>query len=163
MSIKADFSDLHRVKLGPPMELGDPKLKLELIPATTAGVNVRSRFAAYWDDIRTAVYARANYTCEICGQYGEIVEAHEVWEWNDEDKTQTLMGFLCLCSACHDTKHLNSQTMTYEDMGNHFINVTGWTRIETWDYFRKQYRLGWDRRMKYYRVDTSLVNRLIEK
>lgn len=46
-------------------------LQIELVPKTAFGENLRKLLTQNeWDKIRKAVYQRANYKCEICGEQG---------------------------------------------------------------------------------------------
>ena len=76
------------------------------------GANVRTILSrSEWDAIRKLSYDQAGYVCEICGENGlkqgfrHPVECHEVWEWDVENKTQTLKRMISLCPRCHRTKH----------------------------------------------------------
>jgi hypothetical protein len=52
-------------------------------------------------------------TNEICKETGKTqgykhnVECHEIWEYNDEDKIQKLIGLISLCPICHLTKNIS--------------------------------------------------------
>ena len=90
------------------------KLSIELVPRTVWFKNLRSELqGGEWDLIRKAVYKRACYVCEMCGGTGEEwpVECHEVWNYNDTKKTQTLTGLVALCPSCHEVKHIGLATV----------------------------------------------------
>jgi hypothetical protein len=85
-----------------------PKLTIELVPKTAWYTNVRSNVPkAEWDRIRRKSYKKAQYRCEICNGVGpkHPVECHEIWEYDDDKKTQTLVGIISLCPKCHQVKH----------------------------------------------------------
>ena len=89
-----------------------PKLTIELVPKTAWYTNVRSNVPKpKWDKIRRKSYAHAGYKCEVCGDVGmnqgykHPVECHEIWQYDDEKKTQTLIGLISLCPNCHKAKH----------------------------------------------------------
>ena len=80
------------------------KLIPELIPSNTWYNNVRSIVSKdEWDIIRRKSYKFANYKCQICGDsginqgYKHPVECHEIWEFDDKNKIQYLIGFISLC------------------------------------------------------------------
>ena len=90
-----------------------PKLTIELVPSTCHYSNVRSTVTtAEWDKIRFISYEAANNKCEICKETGKTqgykhnVECHEIWNYNDETHTQTLVGLVSLCPNCHQVKHI---------------------------------------------------------
>jgi hypothetical protein len=89
------------------------KLNPELIPKTCWYSNVRDHVTkSQWDIIRKHVYARAGHKCVICNGHGKEqgfnhrVEAHETWDYNHRNNTQTLTNILSLCPECHRCMHL---------------------------------------------------------
>lgn len=99
-------------------------LKIELVPTTAWGCNLRSILSKKeWDFIRKESYKKTNYRCEICdgvGIYGKghPVECHEVWEYDDVNHVQKLVGVQSLCVACHRVKHAGLWCMKGQ---KHFI------------------------------------------
>lgn len=90
----------------------DLKLTSELVPSTSWYNNVRTNVTeAQWDLLRGKCYREAQFKCQICGDVGQnqgvyhTVEAHELWEYDDINKTQTLTGLMALCPYCHKAKH----------------------------------------------------------
>jgi len=81
-----------------------PKLFVELIPKTCHYSNVRTTVTiAEWDKIRNLSYAAANHKCEVCGDTGKKqgykhdVECHEIWDYDDVNHIQKLVGLISLC------------------------------------------------------------------
>jgi hypothetical protein len=92
--------------------MSDYKLTIELVPRTAWYTNVRSNVSKdEWDRLRRKSYALANNVCEICGDTGKSqgykhnVECHEIWDYDDANKAQTLTGLISLCPYCHKCKH----------------------------------------------------------
>jgi hypothetical protein len=92
--------------------MSDYKLTIELVPRTAWYTNVRSNVSKdEWDRLRKKSYALANNVCEICGDTGKSqgykhnVECHEIWDYDDANKAQTLTGLISLCPYCHKCKH----------------------------------------------------------
>lgn len=88
------------------------KLTVELVPSTAWYTNVRSNVTRKeWDILRKASYEKAGHKCEICGGkgkeqgYSHDVECHEIWEYDDINKIQKLIGLISLCPICHKVKH----------------------------------------------------------
>lgn len=84
------------------------KLTIELVPSTSWYNNVRSMVSKKeWDLIRKKCYQTSNYICDICNGKGKRhpVECHEIWEYNDKEKIQKLIGLTSLCPSCHRVKH----------------------------------------------------------
>ena len=93
-------------------------LKVELVPATSWGNNLRSEANLskdQWDKLRKRTYREANYRCEVCNGQGPKwpVECHEIWRYDDVNKVQTLKGLIALCPTCHKAKHLG-RTLSVE-------------------------------------------------
>lgn len=89
------------------------KLTVELVPKTCHYSNVRTMVTTKeWDVIRHLVYDKADNKCEICGDVGtnqgykHRVECHEVWQYDESDYTQRLVGLVALCPTCHQVKHI---------------------------------------------------------
>lgn len=89
------------------------KLTIELVPRTCWYSNVRSNVTtAEWDRLRKDSYAKAGHKCEVCGDTGKNqgyrhnVECHEIWQYDDVNKKQTLVGMISLCPRCHEVKHI---------------------------------------------------------
>jgi hypothetical protein len=94
------------------------KLSVELVPQSSWGNNLRSEAnipRSEWDILRKKCYKDAGYVCEICSGKGNRhpVECHEKWEYNDQTKTQKLVGLIALCPTCHKAKHLG-RTLSVE-------------------------------------------------
>jgi hypothetical protein len=88
---------------------GTPRLAVELVPATSWGANLRSVLTqADWDRLRRRTYRAAGYRCEICGERGPThpVECHELWEYDDANSIQRLLGLIALCPSSHSVQHL---------------------------------------------------------
>ena len=88
-------------------------LTIELIPSSSFYNNVRSNVTkAQWDKIRKKSYEKAGHKCEVCKDketnqgFRHNVECHEIWEYNDKAKKQTLTGMVSLCPRCHEVKHI---------------------------------------------------------
>ncbi len=89
------------------------QLLVELIPKTCHYSNVRTTVKTEeWDKIRNISYQAAGHKCEICGDTGKNqgkkhnVECHEIWEYDDVNHIQKLIGLISLCPNCHMTKHI---------------------------------------------------------
>lgn len=110
------------------IDFKDVKLSIELVPETCWYSNVRSAVTKeQWDIIRRANYKKANYKCEICGGKGPThpVECHEIWNYNDDTKTQKLVRFIALCPNCHKVKHIGLNGVDE--------NISWLMKINNWD------------------------------
>ena len=110
-----------------------PKLTIELVPQGQWGANLRKVLPkSDWDKLRKRQYILANYCCEICGGRGPKwpVECHEVWEYDDQNKIQTLTGLVALCPPCHRVKHMGRSMAVGEgeEAVSHFMDVNDCSR-----------------------------------
>ncbi|MCH5148765.1 MAG: hypothetical protein J1G05_05330 [Clostridiales bacterium] len=109
------------------------KLNFELVPESCWYSNLRSILSpAQWDVVRKEAYARAGGSCMICGAKTSRLEAHERWEYDEENKVQKLSDVVAVCRACHEVIHIGrTQLMGNEERAAaHFIKVNGCTYAE---------------------------------
>jgi len=128
-----------------------PKLTIELIPSTAWGKNVRSVVSEKdWQQIRTSIYRRANYRCEVCGSDRTGLQCHEVWEFIDTTNgrhIQKLVGLVCLCVPCHQVKHFGRTTSVgrEREARKHLARVNSWTPRQVEQHIRESLLL-WNAR-----------------
>lgn len=109
------------------------KLNFELVPDSCWYSNLRSLLTKeQWDAVRKRVYARANGRCMICGAPSARLEAHERWEYDDEEGVQRLADIVAICRPCHEVIHIGrTQLMGRErEASEHFMKVNGCTYAE---------------------------------
>ena len=108
------------------------KLNFQLVPDCCWGANLRSALPKeVWDRLRRAAYARAGGKCSICGRPGRL-EAHEVWEYDDEKHIQSLQNIIAVCPACHAVIHIGRTSMLGREpeAQAHFMKANGCTQSE---------------------------------
>ncbi len=110
-----------------------------------------------WDIVRKQAYRDSGYACGICITSGEL-EAHEVWEYDDINHIQKLVGIIALCPLCHMVKHFGLSEIRAEKgeldlqkVTQHFLRVNRcsatrmfwhvWTVRET--FFRRSKFKDW--------------------
>lgn len=108
-----------------------PHLTIELVPSTCWFSNVRDHVVeSDWQHIKKATSISAGARCEICGGRGDKwpVECHEVWHYDDDAHTQTLVRTQALCPACHRVKHIGlaEKQGKGEATLKHLAVVNGW-------------------------------------
>lgn len=94
------------------------KLKIELIPKTSWGNNLRSKLSnTEWEEIRKRVIRKAGHKCEICGFEGDesVLHCHEKWSFNEDKLVQKLENLQSLCPRCHNVKHIGRSTTIRKD------------------------------------------------
>lgn len=111
----------------------DVKLTIEMLPKGAWNNDFSKTLPKKeWDILRNECYERANHKCQICGYATDELDAHEVWDFDVESRTQTLVDIIGICSKCHGVKHIrNSQRLGYgQDAKMHFINVNECSELE---------------------------------
>lgn len=119
-------------------------LTVELVPKTAWYKNLRSELPREkWNRLRKTAYENASYRCEICGGKGDRwpVEAHEVWEYDDERRIQKLAGIVALCPLCHIVKHIGLAQVNgeYDIALKHLAKVNKWDMDMAKDYINRQF------------------------
>ena len=114
------------------LDPGSPVLIPEMVPRTAWASNVRNHVAQdTWNSARKAVYAAANWRCERCGRRGKQwpIECNELWSYNDDTQTQTLVKLEALCPPCHWAYHLGHSRIAghFDEALQHLAMVNGWT------------------------------------
>lgn len=143
----------------------EPKLTIELVPASQWGDNLRSHLTpAKWDYLREACYARAGRVCEVCGGRGpkHPVECHEIWEYDDHKRTQTLTGLIALCPSCHKVKHIGMAAVlgTLPQAMLHLMKVNQWPEDLAGQYITRQFEIHNIRSMWLWAIDLSWLDNL---
>lgn len=109
------------------------KLTIELIPKGAWRNNLRELLPQKdWNKLRELCYVRAKNRCSICGREDKQLHAHEVWDFDYVNKTQTLKDIIALCPACHGVKHFrNSERIGYgEQAKKHFMQINKCGELE---------------------------------
>lgn len=144
----------------------NPKLTIELVPASSWGDNLRSLLsAAQWKALRTACYHNADHKCEVCGGVGRNhpVEAHEIWEYQDGPQwIQKLTGLIALCPSCHKCKHMGFASIQGPEVFaraiNHLAKVNEWSTEQAYEYICNQFEIHNIRSRMKWTVDTSWLD-----
>jgi len=144
----------------------DAKLTIDLVPATSWFSNVRSEVSKKdWDIIRKEEYAKAGYRCQICAGVGKRhpVECHEIWDYfypSETICTQKLCGFIALCPACHEVKHIGFARIRgrEEEATAHLAKVNGWSLNDARRYVKDAFKMWRKRSMSEWDLDLSLLD-----
>ena len=108
------------------------KLTFESVPEECWGYSLYHILTpADWDKVRKDAYRRAGYKCRICGAKGRL-EAHEKWNYDEENRLQKLTDVLALCNKCHSVKHISRAYAVGkgEEAAAHFMAVNGCSQME---------------------------------
>jgi hypothetical protein len=137
-----------------------PDLTIELVPTTCWYSNVRSEVTPeQWDRLRRKCYSAASYRCEICDGQGPKwpVECHEVWEYDDRRKVQSLKRLIALCPKCHGVKHIGRMQSTGKGgvALRHLMKINGWSKKAAEAYIQKAFAQWSERSEHEWELDIS--------
>jgi len=129
------------------------RLTIELVPSTSWFSNVRSEVdPETWDLLRRLTYKKAKYLCEVCGGRGPTwpVACHEIWQYDDKNHIQKLVGLIALCPSCHEVKHIGLAGIQRHGSRarKHLAKVNEWTRRQTRDYIDWAFEV-WEQRSRH--------------
>ena len=144
------------------------KLTIELVPKTSWFTNLRSIVSKeQWDKIRNKVYWKAGYKCEICGGKGRKwpVECHEIWQYDDDNHVQTLVGLIALCPACHKVKHAGLAKIQGDEelVIEQLMKVNEMTREEAMTYIEEAFEVWRQRGVFKWEVDITKLQQIINQ
>lgn len=109
------------------------KLNFELVPDSCWYSNLRSILSpAQWDTVRREAYGRAGGRCTVCGSAARRLEAHERWEYDEENAVQRLADVVAVCHSCHEVIHIGRTQLLggEERAAAHFMKVNGCSYAE---------------------------------
>ncbi len=129
------------------------KLKIEMLPKGAWNNDFSKTLPIKeWDILRNICYKKANNKCQICGFITNDLNAHEVWEFDIKNRTQTLKDIIAICTKCHGVKHIrNSQRLDYEENAKtHFLSVNNCNELDYANHLTKA-QLDFEEQNKIYR------------
>lgn len=129
------------------------KLTIELVPNSSYYDNLRKFIKrSEWDQLRKRIYAEYDNKCGICGTVSNRLNCHEIWEYDDKNHEQNLLGFIALCPLCHHIKHIglaqilaSKGRLNYEKIVKHFMKVNKCDR-KTFEEYKNQTFSQWRER-----------------
>ncbi len=141
-------------------------LFVDLIPQSCWFSDVRTCVRPEsWKRVRTMVYGRAENRCETCGRaadkaQGVWMEAHERWEYLDDEGVQRLRRLICLCGACHSVTHfgLASRRGEGDAAFGHLLAVTGMTQAEAERHVEEAFARWRERSERDWELDLSMLS-----
>ena len=85
-----------------------------------------------WDYIKAEVKRRAGGRCEICGKRTAFTDAHECWEYDEENGVQKLKGIIAVCKDCHAVIHYGRTSLKGDPIRaeEQYMKVNGATYAE---------------------------------
>lgn len=136
------------------------RLKIEMVPQPLWNLNLRYLLKQKkWDEIRKKELKRVKnekyqYVCEICKVPKDSLDCHEIWDYNDELRIQTLVGLSMLCKKCHLVKHIGFATnlamegkCNFENIIRHFCMINKLNADEFYEHYESELET-WEQRSK---------------
>jgi hypothetical protein len=142
----------------------ETKLTIELVPSTSWLNNVRSAVSKNtWQKLKKSHFRAAGFKCEICGGRGPEwpVELHEVWNYDTLTLIQKLTGFIVLCPACHEVKHIGLAELNgnLDRAIQHLAKINYWSAHDARLYAEDAFELWSHRSHHHWTLDLSLLER----
>lgn len=109
------------------------KLNFELIPAGCWKLNLRNILTQkQWSVIKNHVKSKANGKCVICGNSTNRLEAHEVWDYDEENGIIILKDIIAICKDCHEVIHIGRTSLKGDVIKaeNHYMMVNECSYVE---------------------------------
>ena len=149
------------------MEDKEYKLNFEFVPDSCWYLNLRNILSKKdWDFLRRDAYARANGKCMICGRKVTRLEAHERWDYDDENHVQILSDIIAVCHSCHEVIHYGRTSIVgnAERAEDHFMKVNKCSYVEMRSELGKATELHRKRNeVSEWKLDLSFLNQYIKK
>ena len=146
------------------------KLTIELVPSSSFYDNLRKLMKrSDWDKLRKRIYAEYDNKCGVCGTDSNRLNCHEIWEYDDQNHEQKLLGFIALCPLCHHIKHIglakilaSQGKLHYESVVEHFMKVNECDR-KAFEEYKKQAFAQWRERSRHqWKVDLKEYKHIVE-
>ena len=76
-----------------------------------------------WKALRFATFKRFDFTCQLCHQKGEKLEAHHIIRYADNEQLRFSMNnLICLCIKCHQQLVTGNET-AYQDKFKQIVQM----------------------------------------
>lgn len=139
------------------------KLSIELVPKSCWFSNLRDHLtSSQWENVKKDTFKKAENRCEICFAVGKRwpVECHEVWNYDDKNNIQKLLGTIALCPSCHMVKHIGYASVVgkLETARRHLIKVNQMSEFQADSYIEHCFNIFDRRSSKIWTLDISWIN-----
>jgi hypothetical protein len=137
-------------------------LEIDLIPSTSFYNNARAKLSKKeWQIIANSVRSTVYNICQICDFAPEkSLDVHEIWEYDEVNLIQKLVGLIALCKSCHGVKHYGlSQIQGKEKQAyNHFKKINKLTDQQAKQEIVQAFQTWANRSQKQWELDLSYLN-----
>lgn len=139
------------------------KLSIELVPQSCWFSNLRDHLtSSQWEKVKKDTFKKAENRCEICLGVGKKwpVECHEIWNYDDKNNIQKLIGTIALCPSCHMVKHIGYASVVgkMDVARKHLIKVNQMTKFQAESYIEQCFNVFDRRSSKTWILDISWIN-----
>ena len=122
-----------------------------------------------WDTLRNRIYTEYDNKCGICETDSNRLNCHEIWEYDDQNHEQHLLGFIALCPLCHHIKHIglaqilaSQGRLDYEKIVEHFMKVNECDR-KSFEEYKNQAFSQWRERSRHeWKVDLGEYEHIVK-
>jgi DNA polymerase III epsilon subunit-like protein len=119
---------------------------------------LRNKFGAFFDHQNYFPDAPPPLICKACGvESTDSLHLHELWEFDDDKCTQTLVGLKAICEDCHNAIHIGrANAVGLGDVAKeHLKKVNGWTDARAIKHIKSAEVLWHRRREVDFEIDVS--------
>ena len=102
------------------------KLNFELVPDGCWYSNLRTILSKdAWEFLKKYAKNKSNGKCSICGASAKILDAHEVWSYDENSSIQKLEDVIAVCKDCHSVIHIGRTQLKGDEerAEKHFMKV----------------------------------------
>lgn len=120
-----------------------------------------------WDTIRKKCYKLAGNVCQVCGGRGPAhpVECHEIWHYDDTSHIQKLTGFISLCPACHEVKHIGLAQLrgNFRRAFEQLKKVNNWNDAQASGYINEAWKIWFQRSRYNWQVNIEYIEQYLSQ
>lgn len=118
--------------------MNDFKLSIDLVPSTVWFQSLYRYYqdqgkAELWKKIKNGIFSKEGRKCWICNDSSGRLDAHEFWNYDDGEYTQSLVAIHHLCDLCHKIKHIGFWCHTPK--GKNILEKSGLSREDLVQHF----------------------------
>jgi hypothetical protein len=147
------------------------RLTIELVPKTVWYKSLAKLLPRnVWDSIRDDTIERSGRKCQICGETEGAMNLHEIWEYDDVNHIQKLVGFVLLCSMCHHIKHIGlagilvrEGKLDYNELVKHFCEVNSCSEKDFKKHIEEAFEIWRERSKHQWKQDFSEYEKFAKK
>lgn len=151
------------------------RLAVDLVPRTAWWSNVRSHVtSAEWELCKEYSKSLTDGVCYICGDTSRNqgrkydTEAHEIWEYDDDNRIQTLVDIVPLCVRCHQCKHWGRTSLVMKErylqvLRRHWMTLNQWNRTQLNMYLDVESKVWAMRSSVEWTLDLSRLEQILGK